>query len=409
MAWPTFRHAEPAGYLCRYNPDSDLSSDSMSVYAPRILFACGGTGGHVYPAIAIADAVRAIMPEAVIAFAGTRNTMEWEAVPKAGYEIHPITVSGFHRGDLKRNLSFPIKLAQGIAQSIGLVGDFDADVVVGTGGYVTGPVGLSAKLRGRPLVIQEQNAYAGVTNRLLGKIAAEIHLAFPEAKAQLPAEKCVLSGNPTRAVLQEANAPGAQAEAREALGIAADARVLFLFGGSLGSAALNAALADAYADLLQDEDLVILWQTGKLYHERYAARLEQDGADTSRIRAMAYVDKMEQMYAAADLVVGRAGAISCSELLVVGKPSILVPSPNVAEDHQTKNAQSLVSAGAADLVPEAQLPGLFAQMIRELLGDPERRAQMSAAAHAAARPDAADTIARRVLDLAAPRARKRAA
>jgi UDP-N-acetylglucosamine--N-acetylmuramyl-(pentapeptide) pyrophosphoryl-undecaprenol N-acetylglucosamine transferase len=373
----------------------------------RILFACGGTGGHVYPAIAIADAVREIQPGAVIAFAGTREKMEWEAVPKAGYEIHAITVSGFHRGDLKRNLTFPFKTAKGLAESLALVGGFDADVVVGTGGYVTGPVGLAARLRGRPLVIQEQNAFAGVTNRLLGRIAEEIHVAFPEAQLQLPREKCTLSGNPTRDVLQKATEEGAQAKAREALGIAPDARVLFLFGGSLGSAALNAALADAAPSLLEDEKLVILWQTGKLYHERYAARIGEDLPETDRLRPMAYVDRMEQMYAAADLVVARAGAISCSELLVVGKPSILVPSPNVAEDHQTKNAQSLVNAGAADLVPEAQLPGLFAASIEKLLADPERRAKMSKAARSAARPEAADTIARSVLALAAPRAATR--
>lgn len=363
--------------------------------APRILFAGGGTGGHVYPAIAIADAVRRIEPTAEIAFAGTRDRMEWKAVPKAGYAIEPITVSGFHRGQPLRNLSFPLKLARGLFESWRLVGRFDPDVVVGTGGYVSGPVLLTASLRGRPLLIQEQNAYAGVTNRLLSRRATQIHVAFEAAMKYLPADKCVLSGNPTRSELLEAD----RSEGRRFFDIPEGASVLFVFGGSLGSAALNEALEAHHAELLADENTFILWQSGDRYYDRLKARV----AEHPRLRLMRYVDRMDLAYAASDLVLCRAGAITCSELMVTGSPAILVPSPNVAEDHQTKNARSMADAGAAVLLLEAELPARFAVAAAELLRDEARRAKMRAAALAIARPDAAERIAEAVLRIARAR------
>ncbi len=361
--------------------------------APRILLAGGGTGGHVYPAIAIANAIRAIEPEAAIAFAGTEDHLEWDAVPKAGYAIHPITVSGFHRKQPLRNLSFPFKLIKGLAQSWALVGDFDADVAVGTGGYVSGPVLMAASLRKRPVVVQEQNAYAGVTNRLLAKRAAQIHIAFPEAKGWFPAEKCRLSGNPTRAALLEAE----HAQARAAFDVPEGASLLFVFGGSLGSLALNTAMEKHLAALLADEDTYVIWQTGKLYYERLRARVEEE--EHERLRLLEYVDRMDLAYAAADLALCRAGAITCSELMVTGTPAILVPSPNVAEDHQTKNAQSMERAGAALLAPETDLDAALVEKAPALLKDAPRRAEMAEAARAAAHPDAAERIARDVLRL----------
>lgn len=360
--------------------------------APSILFAGGGTGGHVYPAIAIADAVRRLEPQAAVAFAGTKERMEWEAVPKAGYEIHPVTVSGFQRQLSVRNLTFPFKLMKGLGQSWGLVGRSDADVVVGTGGYVSGPVLLAASLRGRPVVIQEQNAYAGVTNRLLARRAAQIHIAFPEAKRYFPAEKCVLSGNPTRAELRRVD----RAEARRFFEVPPEAALLFVFGGSLGSQALNEAMEANLQALLEDEQTYILWQTGARYYERLRARVPAH----DRLRLQQYVDRMDFAYAAADLALCRAGAISCSELMVTGTPAVLVPSPNVAEDHQTKNAQSMERAGAAVLLPEPELPVRLSEEAKRLLRDEERRAQMSRAALDLARPEAAEHIARAVLALA---------
>ncbi len=364
----------------------------MKKRAPRILFAGGGTGGHVYPAIAIADAVRALEPEAALAFAGTQERLEWTAVPKAGYAIHPITVSGLQRRLTVRNLSFPFKLMKGFAQSWNLVGAFDADVAVGTGGYVSGPVLLAASLRGRPIVLQEQNAYAGVTNRLLARRAAQIHVAFPEARTYFPASTCQLSGNPTRAALRLADRQAARAffDAPEA------AALLLVFGGSLGSKALNEAMEAHLPALLADPGVFVVWQTGERYFDALHRRVEVH----PRLRLLQYIDRMDLAYAAADLALCRAGAITCSELMVTGTPAILVPSPNVAEDHQTKNAQSMAKAGAAVLIPEPNLRAAFIEEAPTLLRDRDRRAQMAAATREMARPDAAHDIARSVLALA---------
>lgn len=360
--------------------------------SPRILFAGGGTGGHVYPAIAIADAIRRLVPEAAIAFAGTKDRLEWTAVPKAGYAIHPITIQGFHRGQMSRNLSFPFKLAKGLMQSWSLVGAFDPDVVVGTGGYVAGPVLYAGHLRKRPIVVQEQNAFPGVTNKLLGKYAHTVHLAFPDAKKYFNADRCVLSGNPTRQMLQH----GTKQQGLQHFEIPDGSRVLLMFGGSLGSAALNAAMEKGITQLLQDESLYVIWQTGSGYFDKLDQRIEKH----PRLRLLKYIDRMDLAYAVADLVLGRAGAITCSELMVTGAPAVLVPSPNVAEDHQTKNAQSMEEAGAALLLPERDLQNDWVQVVVDLLQDDARRGKMVAAAKSLARPEAADTIAKSILEIA---------
>ncbi len=346
----------------------------------------------MYPAIAIADAVRRLAPAAEIAFAGTRERMEWEAVPKAGYSIHPITVSGWQRALTLRNLAFPFKLMRGFLQSWRLVGGFRPDVAVGTGGYVSGPVLLAAALRGRTLVLQEQNAYAGLTNRLLAKAAAEVHIAFDEAKAHLPAGKCVLSGNPTRDELTHAG----RAEGRDHFEVPEGAKLLFAFGGSLGSEALNNALQMHHEALLKNENVHLIWQTGR----RYFARLQEKIAPYPRLHLLEYVERMDLAYAAADLALCRAGAITCSELMVTKTPAVLVPSPNVAEDHQTKNAQSMSREGAAVLLPESDLQKKLPATLAALLQDDARREEMAAAAGRLARPDAAEQIARRILALA---------
>lgn len=357
--------------------------------APRVLFAGGGTGGHVYPAIAIADAIRELWPDSVIEFAGTRERMEWTAVPKAGYAIHPITVSGLQRKISARNLAFPFKLMKGMWQSLSLVRAFDADAVVGTGGYVSGPVLLAANLLGRPVIVQEQNAYAGLTNRLLAKRAQSIHIAFPEAESYFPPEKCHLTGNPTRKELLEAKRDAA----RTFFEIAPDAHVLFIFGGSLGSGAINDAVELHLEGLLKADDHVVLWQTG----ERYFDRLRESVKPHPRLRLMKYVDRMDLAYAASDLALCRAGAITCSELLVTETPAILVPSPNVAEDHQTKNAMSLVRSGAAEVLPERDLQRRLSDVVGSLLSNDERLVEMSEAARQLGRPRAAHQIAVDVL------------
>jgi UDP-N-acetylglucosamine--N-acetylmuramyl-(pentapeptide) pyrophosphoryl-undecaprenol N-acetylglucosamine transferase len=257
---------------------------------------------------------------------------------------------------------------------------------------VSGPVLLAARLRGRPLLIQEQNAYAGVTNRLLSYLAERVHLAFPEARDWVPADRSVVSGNPTRKSLREAD----RGEARAALQVPAEARVLLVLGGSLGSAAINEAMAAALPTLLDDEQTYVVWQAGSRYHEALSDRVD----DHPRLRLVEYIDRMDRAYAAADLALCRAGALTCSELSVTGTPAVLVPSPNVVADHQTKNARSMERSGAARLLPESELDTRLTDMVLDLLGDADARADMAAATRTMARPDAAETIARDVLALA---------
>ena len=377
------------------------STDSASARAPRVLFACGGTGGHVYPAIAIADAVRRQRPEAAVSFAGTRDRMEWEAVPKAGYPIQAVTVTGFQRGlsfeALARNATFPFKLLKGMWESWRLIGSFDPDVVVGTGGYASGPVGLAASLRGRGLVLQEQNAYAGATNKLLATRAHTVFLAFEAAEPYFADAETRLAGNPVRQDLMEAD----RAEARAHWAIPADAHVLLAMGGSLGAGPINGALKLHLDRLLADDRTVVIWAAGTRYYDT----LRQAVPEHERLRLVPYLDRMDLAYAAADLAVCRSGAITCSELAVTATPSVLVPSPNVTADHQTKNALALVDAGAAALLPEADLDARFDDVVLPLLHDDAARQTMADAARVLARPDAADTIATAVLALADSRIR----
>ena len=379
-------------------PTKNPSRADLPAGTPRVLFACGGTGGHVYPAIAIADAVRRLRPEAAVAFAGTRDRMEWEAVPKAGYPIHAVTVSGFQRGltasALARNAAFPFKLIKGLWESWRLVGRFDPDVVVGTGGYASGPVGLAGSLRGRGLVLQEQNAYAGATNKLLASRAHKVFLAFQAAAPYFSGAETELSGNPVRQDLEDAD----RAQARAHWEIPDGARVLLVFGGSLGAGPINGAVKLHLEGVLEDENTIVIWAAGKRYYDT----LKDAVPPHPRLRLVPYLDRMDLAYAAADLALCRSGALTCSELAVTGTPSVLVPSPNVTADHQTKNAMALVEAGAAALLEESDLDAQFST-VTDLLRDASALEAMTAAAAGIARPDAAHDIARAVIALAETR------
>jgi UDP-N-acetylglucosamine--N-acetylmuramyl-(pentapeptide) pyrophosphoryl-undecaprenol N-acetylglucosamine transferase len=363
--------------------------------SPRILFAGGGTGGHVYPAIAIADAVREQEPGAVIAFIGTEDRLEWKAVPKAGYEIHAIKVAGLQRRLTLKNIAFPFKLIAGLTRSWTLIGAFDPDVVVGTGGYVSGPVLWTASLRGRNTLIQEQNAYPGITNRLLGRKADTIHVAYEEAIQYFARERCKLTGNPTRPELLDAS----REEGRRIFEISPDRKVLFVFGGSLGAGALNAAMAEQADRLLENSRLHIIWQTGPAYFETYRDTF----GSRENVTLLPYVDRMDLAYAASDLVLSRAGAITCSELMVTGSPAILVPSPNVAEDHQTRNARAIETRNGAVLLPEGKLSNQLSDVVSDLIHDEARLSEMSTSMKQMARPQAAYEIAGSVLALAGRR------
>jgi UDP-N-acetylglucosamine--N-acetylmuramyl-(pentapeptide) pyrophosphoryl-undecaprenol N-acetylglucosamine transferase len=365
------------------------------------LIAGGGTGGHVYPAIAIADAIRAREPEARVVFAGTEDRLEARAVPEAGYALHPIAAAGIPREVSTRLLRVPGTVARGLAQGWRLVGAIDPDVAVGTGGYVAGPALLAARMRGRPLLIQEQNAYAGLTNRVLSLLAERVHVAFPEAAEWMLGGEVRVTGNPTREALRRAD----PAEARRALGLPPEATVLLVFGGSLGSAAINAALERHVDALLEAPGTYVLWQTGTRYHDALSKRVEGH----PRLQVAPYIDRMDRAYAVADLALCRAGALTCSELMVTGTPAVLVPSPNVTADHQTKNARSMERVGAAKLLPEDDLEARLPTVVGELLADGDALAEMGAAAREEARPDAADVIAEDVLAIARRRREEREA
>jgi UDP-N-acetylglucosamine--N-acetylmuramyl-(pentapeptide) pyrophosphoryl-undecaprenol N-acetylglucosamine transferase len=359
----------------------------------RILLAAGGTGGHVYPAIAIADAIRDTDRGAELCFVGTKNRMEWIAVPKAGYDIEEVWISGFHRRLTLKNLVFPVKLGTSIAQSYRIIKKFRPDVVICCGGYVAGPIGWVAAKSGIPVVLQEQNSYPGVTNRLLAKHASLIFTAFEAARDHFPDGRVILCGNPTRKTLMAQ--PGRQAY--DYFGFREDLPTILILGGSGGAQVLNMAVAENIGQLHNEMGLQIIWQCGPRYLSEVRELINPESYE--RLRLYHFIDAMPYAYGAADLVITRAGASICSELLITGKPSILVPSPNVAGDHQTKNAQAMTTGGAAVMLRDKHVRSALAGQVKELLSDTEKLATMREAALNMARPDAAATIANEVLRL----------
>jgi UDP-N-acetylglucosamine--N-acetylmuramyl-(pentapeptide) pyrophosphoryl-undecaprenol N-acetylglucosamine transferase len=306
----------------------------------------GGTGGHVFPAIAIADALRSMHPTARILFVGAEGKMEMERVPQAGYDIKGLPVAGLQRGlswtSLTRNLTFPIKLLRSARIARTIVKEFQPDVVIGTGGYASGPVMRAAQRRGIPTIIQEQNSYPGITNKILGRRANRICTAYPGMEKWFDEAKILLTGNPVRQDIL-----GVQRKRDEAIqhfNLDPNRKTIFITGGSLGARTLNEAMI-SQAEMLQDYQAI--WQCGRFYHE---ACKNSDAANLPNIRLMPFVDRVDLAYAAADVVIARAGALTISELCLVGIPAVLVPSPNVAEDHQTKNALALSQIGAARLI-----------------------------------------------------------
>jgi UDP-N-acetylglucosamine--N-acetylmuramyl-(pentapeptide) pyrophosphoryl-undecaprenol N-acetylglucosamine transferase len=363
----------------------------------RVLIAAGGTGGHVYPAIAIADALQAEHADTEILFVGTKDHMEWETIPRAGYAITDIWISGFHRRLTAKNLLFPLKLVTSLVQSFRIISNFNPDVVISCGGYAAGPVGWVAAKRGLPLVVQEQNSFPGVTNRLLGKNADRIFTAFEEAAHFFPNKKVMLAGNPTRTSLNKAD----KKEALKAFNFNEQQTTLLVLGGSGGAKSINQAMKEHIASLHDDDQLQIIWQCGQRYYDRLREDIDPDKFESLLLTD--FLHNMPEAYAVADLVISRAGALSCSELALTGKPSILVPSPNVAGDHQTKNAQSMVDEGAAELAKDDELDETLADLVDSLINDQQRLQQMQQAALTLARPEAAQTIAKEIIGLIRPK------
>jgi len=386
----------------------------------RVLMAAGGTGGHVYPAIAIADALRSQLDSVSVLFAGTKDRMEWVAVPKAGYPITPIWISGFHRRLTLRNLLFPLKVMVSLVQSLKLMIQFKPDLVIACGGFVSGPIGWAAARCGKRLMIQEQNSYPGVTNRMLAKDADLIFTAFEDAAAYFPAEKpVILTGNPIRQSMRV----GDPAKGKKTYGLDPGKPCLLVLGGSGGAREINEALLRTLPELLGRLNLQVIWQCGPAYIESVQARLRtmlengvfdgtlsdgtlSDGtedfshssSDVSNVQVpglhvSGYLKTIADAYSAADLVITRAGAGTCSELMVLGKAALLIPSPNVAGDHQTKNAQSMADEGAAVVLAEAELEDQLVSTIEELIQSPERLVKLASAAKVLAKPNAAHEIA----------------
>ncbi|TGE14659.1 undecaprenyldiphospho-muramoylpentapeptide beta-N-acetylglucosaminyltransferase [Hymenobacter elongatus] len=358
----------------------------------RVIISGGGTGGHIFPAVAIANELRRRQPEAEILFVGANGRMEMTRVPEAGYQIVGLDISGLQRRLTPQNLLFPVRVFRSVRKAGKLLQDFKPDAVVGVGGYASAPVLLAATSRNIPSLIQEQNSYAGLVNKLLSRRVDKICVAYEGMGKFFPADKLVLTGNPVRTEI----ASSSRAEAQAFFGLSPIKRTLLVVGGSLGARTLNEATAAALP-LLRAAGIQLLWQTGKLYYPKAAAEAAPFAAD--RLQALEFVQRMDLAYAAADVVISRAGALSVSELCLTGKPSILVPSPNVAEDHQTKNARALVEKDAALLVSDADAQAQLYDEVLRLLSDPARQQQLSHNISQLAYPNATTAIVDELLAL----------
>lgn len=364
--------------------------------ALRVMICGGGTGGHIFPAIAIADAVRSLRPDAGILFVGASDRMEMQRVPAAGYAIEGLPICGFDRRRLLRNVSVLVKIWRSQRLAGRIIRRFAPTVAVGVGGYASGPALNKCAAMGIPFLIQEQNSYAGVTNRLLARKASRICVAYEGMERFFPAEKLLLTGNPVRQSLAEGRL--SREAAARSLGLDAGKKTVLLVGGSLGARTLNESVLQ-HLDLIAGGDVQVVWQTGKYYYDAVVERLSRHGV-LPQLHVSAFISDMAAAYAAADLVVSRAGAGSISELCLVGKPAILVPSPNVAEDHQTKNALALTARDAAVVVPDAEAPATLLSTALALVADDARLALLSRNIKLLGKRDAADVIAREVLSLA---------
>ena len=332
----------------------------------NVLVSGGGTGGHIFPALSIANEVRRRHPEANILFVGAEGRMEMEKVPAAGYKIIGLPVSGFDRKHLLRNIKVVARLLKSMNMARNILKDFKPDIAIGVGGYASGPMLKEAQKQGIPTLLQEQNSYAGVTNKLLAAKADRICVAYEGMERFFPQDKIVLTGNPVRRNLLECGATPEQA--RQAMGVDPNRKTILIIGGSLGARTINNAIISGLQQIGEASyNVQVLWQTGKIYDRQCREALEASGV--KNVSQMAFISNMDMAYRAADLVVSRAGASSISELQLLGKPAILVPSPNVAEDHQTKNALALSTRDAAIMVTDADASALLVDTMLKTVTD----------------------------------------
>jgi UDP-N-acetylglucosamine--N-acetylmuramyl-(pentapeptide) pyrophosphoryl-undecaprenol N-acetylglucosamine transferase len=366
----------------------------MSKQRKKILICGGGTGGHLYPALAVADALKKIDNAVEILFVGAQGKIEQFKVPAAGYNIELLPVRGFARRLTIKNLSFFFKLIKSLWLSRKIVKRFAPDAVIGVGGYAAGPVGYMAANRGIPLLIQEQNSYPGVTNKLLARKAEKICVAYKETERFFPKHKIILTGNPVRESLLQLNM--SQEEAKQNLGFDANKKLILSLGGSGGAKSINEGIAE-HLQLAADSDIQVLWQTGAFYYDTF--KMTAENFNSNQIQATAFVERMDIAYRAADIVISRAGAGTVSELCLLKKPAVLVPSPYVAEDHQSKNAQALTESGAALHIKDSDCKEKLLPDTLEALKKQDLLNSLAENIYKHARHNSAERIATELLEL----------
>ena len=363
----------------------------------RVIVSGGGTGGHIFPAVSIANAIKAEYPDAEILFVGAEGRMEMQRVPAAGYKIIGLPIAGFDRKNLLKNVAVLYKIAKSQWKARKIIKEFRPHVVVGVGGYASGPTLKTAGQMGIPTLIQEQNSYAGVTNKLLAKSAKKICVAYDGMERFFPAEKIIKTGNPVRQNLLDAKVT--KAEATESFGLDPKKRTVLVIGGSLGARTVNESILQHIEDIREAKDVQFIWQTGKYYSEEIHMALAKEDP-VQNMKVTDFISNMDNAYAAADLVISRAGASSISELCLLKKPCILVPSPNVAEDHQTKNALALSTKGAAIFVKDSDARNELIPLALKTVVDDAQLASLSENVGKLAYHDSAKKIADEVVKLA---------
>ena len=349
----------------------------------NIIISGGGTGGHIYPAIAIANELKLRYPKANFLFVGAKDKMEMEKVPEAGYEIKGLWISGIQRKQIWVNLSFPFKLVNSLWKANSIIRKFKPDVAIGTGGFASGPTLIVANKRRVPTLIQEQNSYPGITNKFLSKKAKKICVAYDYLERFFPADKIVKTGNPVRQDLLSIHHKTEEGKAFFNLDV--QKKTILILGGSLGARRVNRLIEDQL-NFLQNQDVQIIWQCGKLYFEEYKKYNEK-----KEVQVHQFLNRMDLAYAAADIIISRAGASSVSELCIVGKPTLFIPSPNVAEDHQTKNAKAITDRHGALLLKESELD-TFQIVFETLMKDKGKQQSLSENIKELALPDATTQI-----------------
>jgi UDP-N-acetylglucosamine--N-acetylmuramyl-(pentapeptide) pyrophosphoryl-undecaprenol N-acetylglucosamine transferase len=352
--------------------------------ANKFIISGGGTGGHIYPAVAIANELKSQFPDATFLFVGAKDKMEMQKVPQAGYKIEGLWIAGLQRKLTIQNILFPIKLAFSLLKSYFILKQFKPDVVIGTGGFASGAVLKVASILGIPTVIQEQNSYPGITNKLLAKKANSICVAYENLERFFPKEKLHITGNPVRQDLMEVASK--KEDSIVHFKLEATKKTLLILGGSLGARRIN-QLIEKELDFLIQLDFQIIWQCGKHYLNDYSKYNEKES-----VQVTAFIDRMDLAYAAADVVISRSGASSVSELCIVGKPTIFIPSPNVSEDHQTKNAKAIVERGAAILIKESDLESEFKLVFEALIKDEGKLQNLRENIKKLAKPNATKAI-----------------